>query len=61
MRAMSIERHREIVGSVLAGDKAAFGAPIERHRAHALTFARRILDTNEAPRMPSRSTGVSSG
>ena len=45
---MSIEGDREIVARVLAGDKAAFGALIERHRASALAFSRRILDPNEA-------------
>jgi len=45
---MSIEEDREIVARVRAGDKAAFGALIERHRASALAFARRILDPNEA-------------
>ena len=45
---MSNEEDREIVARVLAGDKAAFGALIERHRASALAFSRRILDANEA-------------
>ena len=45
---MSIERDREIVARVLAGDKAAFGALIERHRASAQAFSGRILDANEA-------------
>ena len=45
---MSIEEDREIVARVLAGDKAAFRALIERHRASALAFSRRILDANEA-------------
>src|SRR5215469_7666384 len=45
---MSIEEDREIVARVRAGDKAAFGALIERHRASALAFSRRILDPNEA-------------
>src|SRR5215469_4493554 len=48
VKAMSIEGDREIVARVLAGDKAAFGALIERHRASALAFSRRILDPNEA-------------
>ena len=48
LRAMSIEEDREIVARVLAGDKAAFGTLIERHRASALAFSRRILDENEA-------------
>ena len=33
---------------MLAGDKAAFGGLIERHRESALAFSRRILDANEA-------------
>lgn len=45
---MSIEEDCEIVARVLSGDKAAFGALIERHRASALAFSRRLLDTNEA-------------
>jgi RNA polymerase sigma factor (sigma-70 family) len=45
---VSIEKDREIVARVLAGDKAAFGALIERHRASALAFSRRILGANEA-------------
>jgi Sigma-70 region 2 len=45
---MSIEKDREIVARVLAGDKAAFGALIERHHASVLAFSRRILDANEA-------------
>ncbi|MBV8135388.1 MAG: bifunctional nuclease family protein [Deltaproteobacteria bacterium] len=45
---MSLEEDRDIVARVLAGDKAAFGALIERHRASALAFSRRILDANEA-------------
>src|SRR5215471_12764438 len=48
VKAMSIEEDREIVARVLAGDKAAFGALIERHQASALAFSRRILDANEA-------------
>src|SRR5215472_5379662 len=45
---MSIEDDRQIVARVLAGDKAAFGVLIERHRASALAFSRRILGANEA-------------
>jgi hypothetical protein len=45
---MSIEKDREIVARVLAGDKAAFGPLIERYHASALAFSRRILDANEA-------------
>ena len=45
---MSSEEECEIVARVLAGDKAAFGGLIERHRASALAFSRRILDANEA-------------
>ena len=37
---MSLEEDRDIVARVLAGDKAAFGALIERHRASALAFSR---------------------
>src|SRR5215469_8663053 len=45
---MSIEEDGEIVARVMAGDKAAFGELIERHRASALAFSRRILGANEA-------------
>lgn len=45
---MSIEEDRKLVARVLAGDKAAFGALIECHRASALAFSRRILNANEA-------------
>ena len=45
---MSIGEDREIVARVLPGDKAAFRALIERHRASALAFSRRMLDADEA-------------
>ena len=45
---MSIGEDREIAARVLPGDKAAFRALIERHRASALAFSRRMLDADEA-------------
>jgi len=45
---MSIQEDHEIVARVLAGNKVAFGALIERHRANALAFSRRMLDADEA-------------
>jgi len=39
---------RAIVERVLRGDKVAFGCLIDRHRSHAIAFARRMLAAADA-------------
>jgi DNA-directed RNA polymerase specialized sigma24 family protein len=45
---MNSEEDRKIVRRVLDGDKAAFRMLIDRHRAPAVAFARRLLGREDA-------------